>query len=532
MVKLKEYKVGIYARLSKEDTRNGESISIENQKLMLMKHVKEMGWELREVYQDDGFSGTNQNRPALKKMLADVESGYINTVVIKDLSRLGRNYLEVGNLAEVFLPEHNCELISLGEKLDDMMVFRNWFNEQHSKSTSSKVRAVKKICAENGKYMGAYAPYGYRKSDENKHKLIPDETAAEIVRKIFEMRASGTGFRAIATRLNADCIIPPLEYFYQSRERKNPCKTNRLWSATTVQEITENEVYIGNLVQGKSTTISFKNPKQITKNRDEWIRIEEAHEPIIERELWDKVQAFNFRKYKPRRRKDGEMNLFAGLLYCADCGFKLRGCVQHRKRTRTKRISYMCGTYAHSGKNACSIHSINEAVLIDIVTAQIRTHAKAIKLDEQCIIEAIINAQNSENSAYQSTYKSELETHKKAIEKLDLLIENLYADKVSGIVSVEMFKRQVMKHEQDRAARQKAVNTLEQRIKNANVCTENAADWAEKIKQFTSLDTLTPEILFALIDKIIIGEKQIINNQRVCDVRIIYNFVGEVSVNV
>jgi hypothetical protein len=285
-------------------------------------------------------------------------------------------------------------------------------------------------------------------------------------------------------------------------------------------------------VQGKSTTISFKNPKQIAKNKDEWIRTEEAHEPIIERELWEKVQAFNRRKCKPRRRKDGEMNLFAGLLYCADCGFKLRGCVKHRKRTQTKRISYMCGTYAHSGSSACSIHSINETVLIDIVSSQIRTHAKLVNLDEQRIIENIIAAQNSENSSYRNAYKNELETHKKAIEKLDLLIENLYADKVSGIVSIEMFKRQVIKHEQERAARQKAINTLEQRVKGAKTCKENAENWAEKIKQFTSLETLTHEILFALIDKIIIGEKQIIDGENMCDVRIIYNFAGEVNVDV
>jgi len=194
----KVYRVGIYVRLSKEDSRAGESVSIENQKLMLSKHVKEMGWELTEVYEDDGFSGTNQNRPAFQRMLADVKEGYINTILIKDLSRLGRNYLDVGNLAEVFLPEHGCELISLNEKLDDMMVFRNWFNEQHSKTTSVKVKAGKRISAQNGKFVGAYAPYGYKKNPENRHGLVIDENTAGIVRRIFDMRASGIGFRAIA----------------------------------------------------------------------------------------------------------------------------------------------------------------------------------------------------------------------------------------------------------------------------------------------------------------------------------------------
>jgi DNA invertase Pin-like site-specific DNA recombinase len=528
MVKQNIKKVGVYVRLSKEDDRAGESVSIENQKLMLTKYVKEMGWELREVYQDDGFSGTNQNRPAFRRMLSDVENGYINTILIKDLSRLGRNYLEVGNLAEVFLPEHGCELISLGEKIDDMMVFRNWFNEQHSKSTGSKVRAVKRICAENGKYMGAYAPYGYMKDPGNRHKLTPDPNTVPIVRRIFEMRASGMGFRAIAATLNSESVTSPCEYFYQSRGRKNPRKTNRSWSATTVQEITRNEVYIGNLVQGKSGTISFKNPKQIAKDKGDWICVQGTHEPLIEQELWDKVQVWSGRNYKPRRRNDGGFNLFAGLLYCADCGFKLRGHTEHKSR----KISYMCGSYAHGGKAVCSIHSINETILIKLVSEQIRTHAALIELNEEKVIEAIISAQSKEAQAYRAVYQSELETHRKEIAKLDLQIEKLFSEKIDELVSAEIFKRQIMKYELDRATREQAVNTLEQRIESVKLNIENAANRSGLIKDYASFETLTPEILFTLINKIIISEKQIINNLRVCDVRIIYNYVGEVSGNV
>ena len=218
----KEYKVGIYARLSREDSRAGESVSIENQKLLLMKHVKEMGWELVDIYQDDGWSGTNQNRPDLQRLLQDVKNKRINTVLIKDLSRLGRNYLEVGNLSEVFLPEHGCELISMNEKLDEMAVFRNWFNEQHSRSTSIKVKAVKRMCAQDGKFLGAYAPYGYKKSEDNKHILIPDELTAPLVRKIFELRASGMGYNAVARYLNENDIIAPRDYYYQQKGEENP----------------------------------------------------------------------------------------------------------------------------------------------------------------------------------------------------------------------------------------------------------------------------------------------------------------------
>jgi len=292
--------VGIYVRLSKEDARVGESTSIENQKLLLTSHVADMGWTLREIYQDDGFSGTNQNRPEFQRMLADVKRGVINTILIKDLSRLGRNYLEVGTLAEIFLPEHGCELISLNEPLDDMMVFRNWFNEQHSKSTSQKVRLSRRICAQNGKYLGAYAPFGYQKCPIDKHKLVVDELAAPIVRRIFELRASGTGFRAIAEKLNNDGEISPREYYYQRKNCENPNKSNRNWSENTVKDMLKNEAYIGNLVQGKLGTVSYKNPKIVTKPEPDWIRADGTHEPIVDRKLWNKVQRL-------RRKNNGSM---------------------------------------------------------------------------------------------------------------------------------------------------------------------------------------------------------------------------------
>ncbi|MDR0273722.1 MAG: recombinase family protein, partial [Clostridiales bacterium] len=245
MAKHSERRVGAYVRLSKEDSRSGESVSIENQKLLLTKHASEMGWGIREIYQDDGFSGTNQNRPAFRRMIEDVESGYINTIIIKDLSRLGRNYLEVGNLAEVFLPQYGCELISLNEKLDDMMVFRNWFNEQHSKTTSVKVRMGRRISAQSGKFLGAYAPYGYIKDPKNRHKLILDANVAPVVRRIFQMRLEGMGFRAIAAKLNEDGITVPREYYYRQNGKKNPNKSRKLWGETTVKGMMKNEAYIG-----------------------------------------------------------------------------------------------------------------------------------------------------------------------------------------------------------------------------------------------------------------------------------------------
>jgi len=532
MAKYSNKKVGVYVRLSKEDSRAGESVSIENQKLMLVKHVKEMGWNLVEVYQDDGFSGTNQNRPAFQKMLADVKVGIINTVLIKDLSRLGRNYLDVGNLAEVFLPEHGCELISLNEKLDDMMVFRNWFNEQHSKSTSVKVRAAKRVSASNGKFLGAYAPYGYIKDPQNRHKLIVDENTAPIVRRIFEMRASGLGFRAIAIQLNSDGIVSPKEYYYQRKGGKNPSKTSRSWVENTVIGIVKNEVYIGNLVACKTGTVSYKNHKQIRKDSQEWVRVEGTHDAIICTALWEQAHEFTHKNYRPSRRQDGEKNIFVGLLYCSTCGFKHRCSVERRIRkdgSEYKYVSYMCSTYGRSGKGACTIHGISESALIHLVVGYIKAYAQMAEYNEERILQAVIAGQNNNACSYSAAYKNELESHQKQLAKLDTLIECLYEDKLSGLVPDSLFKRLIQKYEQERLERTRASAVLEKRISRVKPMAGTASGWVNLVKQYTRLETLDTEMLIMLIDKIIIGETQMVGGRRICDIRIIYNHIGEIN---
>ena len=476
---------------------------------------------------DDGFSGTNQKRPAFQRMIADVKSGFINTILIKDLSRLGRNYLEVGNLAEVFLPEHGCELISLNEKLDDMMVFRNWFNEQHSKSTSTKVRAAKRVSAQNGKFLGAYAPYGFMKDPNNRHKLIVDENVALVVRRIFQMRAGGMGFRAIAAQLNEDGITPPREYYYQQQSRINPLKTSGAWSKNSVMGIIENEAYIGNLVSGKSGTVSYKNQSQIRKSKEEWIRAEATHEPLVDIELWEKAQSFKKKKHRPSRRADGKASLFTGLLYCADCGFKLKVRTEHRKRkdgSENKAVSYMCSTYARCGKAVCTIHSVNEKALADLVLEDIRSYAQMAELDKGRILDSILSSQRKEVISYKAAYQSEVASHKKQIAKLDLLIESLYEDKISGLIPDSLFKRQIEKHEKERTERSQAITGLDKRICAIKPVENDVASWIGLIKQHIVLVAFDADALHMLIDKIIVSQARHIYDKQVCDIKIIYKF--------
>ncbi len=532
MGKHKIHKTGVYVRLSQEDARAGESMSIENQKLLLTKYVKEQGWELVEIYSDDGFTGTNQKRPALQRMLADVRQGIINTVLIKDLSRLGRNYLEVGNLAEIILPQHGCELISLNEKLDDMMVFRNWFNEQHSKETSKKVRAIRRMCAQNGKFLGTYAPYGFMKDPENRHHLVPDEQTAPTVRMIFELRAQGRGFRAIAILLNERGVLPPRDYYYHARGAENPNKVNHLWNENTLKVILRNEAYIGNMVQLKVGTVSYKDHRTVRKPKEEWIRYDGTHEPLISAELWERAQAIEKRRYIPRKRNDGTTSIFTGLVYCADCGFKMRN--QNERRTKKdgtehRYSAFLCGNYARSGKGACTTHTINENDLRGLVIAHIRKCARMVEQDERRIVAEILSRRNREAVSSRAAYTGELKSHRDRLSMLDKLIAKLYEDRISGSVPETVFHSLIQKYEQERVSRTQAEEHLENRIAAIREEADGAGTWVKLIRRFGRLESLTAETLLILVDKIIVSEAQTVGGKRVRDVEIVYNYVGNVD---
>ena len=530
--KSKVKRVGIYARLSNEDTRSGESVSIENQKLLLVKHVKDMGWELVEIYQDDGFTGTNQNRPALQRLLKDVQEGHINTVLIKDLSRLGRNYLDVGNLAEVFFPQHGCELISLNEKLDEMAVFRNWFNEQHSRSTSVKVKAIKHMQAKDGKFYHAYPPYGYRKSSVTKHLLEVDEITAHIVREIFELRAKGYGFNKIAQHLNNNKVVSPRERYYQQVGRDNPRTDGRFWSGTTVKSITQHEAYIGNVVSARYASESYKTHKIITRPEEEWIRVENVHEPIIERELWDKVQTLNVRRYIKRPDREGNLSIFSGFLVCADCGLKMRRNVSRVTRKNGNEYvqkSFVCGAYSRSGQSICTSHYICENALYELVSEQIRSHARLVKCNEKRIVESILSQQKDSAIANKKTLESDFKTNKQRLGMLDKLIEKLCEDRASDVIPETVFKRLIEQYEVERVERQKAHKDLELRIANISAESNNAAMWVKQIKRYTDTETLDVEILLQLIDKIEVHEPLKQGRQRTYRVRIVYNYVGDLG---
>ena len=321
-------------------------------------------------------------------MISDVRAGKINLVIVKDLSRFGRDYIETGKFIDVIFPSLNCRFIALNDGVDTLQhnnemlaIFKNVMNDFYARDTSSKIKAVRQSTCKTGKYIGCYAPYGYIKDPADTHHFIIDEPAAAIVRKVFSLRLTGIGYRAIAQKLNEEGIIPPRDYWYQLLGRSNPRRKNGFWNTETVKKIVRNEVYLGHMVQNKRGTVSYKDHKQIDKPKDQWIRVENTHEPIIDQDTWNLAVEIDQMHTNPRDRSGEGVSTFGGLLFCMDCGYALRHQMEHHKRkngTVAAYSSYVCGKYSMSGRTACSTHNIYETALMKVVLADIRMKAEIL----------------------------------------------------------------------------------------------------------------------------------------------------------
>ena len=536
----KTYNVGIYCRLSNDDERDGESVSIENQKLLLQSYVRQMGWNEIDVYIDDGYTGTNFNRPGVQRLIEDAKAKRINLILVKDLSRFGRNYIEIGQYTDYLFPSIGCRFVALNNGVDteskngstDVMCFLNLFNEFYSRDTSKKVKAVKRACAENGKFMGTYPAYGYKRDNEDKHHLVIDEDTAPIVRRIFSMRATGMGFTGIAAQLNEEGIPPPGVLYYQRKGQSDPRRVNHKWADQTVKNMVRNEVYIGNMVQGKTGTVSYKNKKLISKPEDEWIRVEGTHEPIISQEIWDTVQSIDQKRVRKNAASDGIRSVFTGLVYCAECGFKMRNHTEkftYKDGSPGRYSSFICGNYARSGKSACTIHTIYENVLEQIVLEDIREKARFAAHDPEMLAQHILRLKDKEAQSHRTSCEQELKAVKTRLDELERLMQSLYEDKYSGTVPQSVFQTLMRKYETERAEKAAALPELELKLKAHMENRQDAGRWTEIIRQYTEITKLDESMLFALVDRIEVGEAQKVRGVRVRDVKVYYRYVGNVD---
>lgn len=459
-------------------------------------------------------------------------------ILVKDLSRFGRNYIQVGQFTDYVFPMIGCRFIALNDGVDtlqndnDIMPFRNLFNEFQSRDTSKKIKAVKKACAHNGMYLGCYAPYGYKKSPDDKHKFIIDEQAVPVVRKIFDLRCKGYGYRKMAEILNREGIMPPRDYYYREKGEVNPHIQNHMWNDVTVKKIIRNEVYIGHMVQNKRGTLSYKSKKQIDKPKEDWIKVENTHEPIIDMDTWNLCAEIDQKRYKARSHGNGELSLFGGLLKCMDCGFKMRTQKETKifpKAGKTTYVSYLCNNYSRSGKCACSTHTIYERILIELVLEDLQKHTNRALADEKGLKQDLINQHSKESLRQHKADKEQLKRTQSRIAELERLIQGLYENKVLGTLSDTMCKSFMTKYELEYREMSDLLQHLTARLAETEQDEQNVDSFLTAIKKYVAVEQLDREMLLELIDCIEIGERLEKDSQKYRDVTIHYKFVGKIA---
>ena len=537
----KRYNAGIYVRLSVEDTANSaktrkgnpfrdESVSIENQKLILQKYAQANGWTVKKVYADDGFSGGNFNRLGFEEMLADAEKGAIDLVLVKDLSRFGREYVDVGHYVENVFPSLNVRFIALMDDIDsdgnmDILPFRSFLNAYYLKDLSRKVKSVLRAKAGAGEYVSGSVAYGYVKDVENPHKLTADTNAAKVVKRIFDLRLEKNSYGKIAATLNRDGVLSPRMYYYQKSGGCNPYKSDFKWSERTVKLILKNEVYIGNTVQMKSGTFSYKNKKKISKPAKDWICTENTHEPIIDNATWQTVQQIDLAKDRPSGHKPTEQSLFSGLLACSDCNHPLTSTVTNKRRNSKvfSYTSYVCSYYKRTGGAVCSRHSVSELTLLRLVRDDIRRQYDKINIDESYIISEIHN--NLTGAVIDET-KASMQKLSARLSELDVMSTKLYEDRLDGTINLDTFKRLFADVEVESSAVQADFNRLTVMVENAEQKIIDTQRWIANVRSYMTLEQIDRETLCSLIDKIIVGERDDDNKNKNGrqNIQIVYRF--------
>lgn len=518
----KNYIAGIYLRLSRDDERAGESLSIENQKILVTKYVRDKGWEIKDVYTDDGYSGTNFDRPGVKRLLDDAKAGEINTIVVKDLSRFGRNYILVGQYIDYVFPSFGIRFIAIEDRIDteskdtsamDMMPIMNVFNEWHSANTSKKIRAVKYSCAQAGKYLASKAPYGYVRNDDKNHTPIVDEEAAQIVRQIFERRAKGESSYKIALDLQAAGVLPPAVYAERKFGKTITRAGHNMWTPAAVRHILSQQIYTGDLVQQKVKHISYKNKKVIKVPKEEQVIIPNNHESIISRDLWEKVKKLEAEASTGKLTKARVTPPLSGIMKCSTCGTTMDF---HRTagKGRIKTIvTYECGLRSRYGKDKCTKHYINGEVIDKIILDDIRAKAKIVAEDEEGIRLRFIerNAILSEQ-ANKAAVKS-IRAKKSRIASLVELMSKAYEDKLLGKMPEELCLKFIDRYAAEQEALRKEVAELEAGLREARNQMADIDDFMNRIKKYLDVTVITREMMLELFDRIIIGEKYTPNGE-------------------
>ena len=520
----------LYCRLSQDDGNVGDSDSIINQKKILAEYAERNGYTPYQFYIDDGFSGTNFERPQFKQMIEDAKKGTVKRIICKDLSRFGRDYIKVGLYTEFIFPDKDIHFIAVNDDVDsnvqkdnDLAPFKNLFNEWYARDTSKKIKAVKKAKGLAGEHMSCVAPYGYRKNPDNPKEWLIDEESAEVVREIFRLCVDGYGPRRIANILTERKILIPsayaLEKGYAVRNNipKNPCQ----WSSTVVVDVLERMDYLGHTVNFKTHRKSYKQKKKIENDKSEWKIFENTHEPIIDKSTFDIVQKIRANRKRPT--KMGEMPMFSGILYCADCGKKLS--FHRRANDPDTKHNFVCSNYRSDTHN-CSMHYIRNVVVEQLVLENLREVVSYVKAYEDEFVQMVMDADIKQKSKELAKKKRVLSDKEKRYTQLDGLFQRIYEDNVSGKLSDERFVKLSQGYEAEQKDLQSEIEALRMELSQEEQQSVNVKSFLSTVKKYTEIPELTSEIVHEFIDRIIVHEADKSSGKRIQEIEIIYNHIG------
>lgn len=531
------YNTALYLRLSRDDELQGESGSIQTQRMMLRQYAAEHGLTVVDEYIDDGWSGTNFERPSFQRMIDDIEDGKINCVVTKDLSRLGRNYILTGQYTEIYFPSKGVRYIAINDNVDtingesELAPFLNILNEMHARQTSKKVKAAMHTRFANGAHYGAYAPLGYVKDPDKKGHLLIDPETRWIVEKIFDLAVHGRGAASI-TRILVEEKVPTPGWLNYERYGTfaniyagAPAEKAYAWTIAQVKSILKEETYIGHSVHNKQSNISFKNKKKVRKPQEEWYRVENTHEAIISEEVFQKVQELI--ASRRRKRRNGTTQIFAGLIKCADCGWSLA--YGENKQNKNPYGYYHCSKNGQ-GLRQCSMHYIRYDVLYAYVLARLQYWSMLAQKDEDKLLKRLLNASDRERNSAKKKQAVELKKAEKRKAEVDGLFAKMYEDWSAGRITEYNFNMLSEKYQNEQKELETKIRQLHETMEAAVQTAADAEKWIALMKQYVNPVELTAELLNTLIEKITVHEAvKGEDGSREQEVEIYYRFIGKID---
>lgn len=526
----------LYCRLSRDDGTESESNSIGNQKKLLSQKAKEMGLTDTKYYVDDGYTGTNFNRPGFQQLIDDIEIGLVSAVMVKDLSRLGRDYVSVGNYTDSYFPEHNIRFIAVNDAIDsdegesEIAPFKNILNEMYARDISKKIRSSHRLRGSMGEPL-SQPPYGYMKSPENKKKWIIDPEAATVVKSIFKMCLDGKGNETIARELQENEVLIPMAYWRSKGLNRGGKKTQTnpyKWCKTTIQKILSQQEYCGDIINFKTYSKSFKNKRRIENSKENWAVFKDVNEPIIDRETFEAVQKFISKtKRRAPKKENGERSIFNGLIYCGDCHSKMR----YHTSTSNKEIHYFtCSDNKVDYRGRCpGRHYVRADALEEVVKLELRRLVEMLEIDESYFAQLLLRKNDEEREKDKRFLESELQKAIARSNTVSQLYEKLYEDNVIGKVSDEWFVELSHKYEKERMDLKSKIADTRHKIEELKNTNSEYGKFISAIRRFMQMDNLTSPLLRELIDHIDIFETEGTGKSRTQRIVIYYRFIGYIE---